>query len=618
MDLNEIKDPSFLKDMSVEELNDLAGQIRSFLIHSVSRTGGHLASNLGVVELTIALHYVFDSPEDRIFFDVGHQSYVHKILTGRANRFDTLRQYDGLSGFQKRRESEHDVWEAGHSSTSLSAALGMAVSRDLRHETYHVVPVIGDGSISSGMALEALNSIGAEQRRLVIILNDNNMSISQNVGALSMNFARLRAAKTYNAFKRSVKNALNRNDLGKLVYHGLKTVKDTVRDSVVDRGIFGELNINYLGPVDGHNIADLIKVLQVAKEHERPVVVHVITKKGKGYVPCEIDREGKWHGVGPFNIETGKQIHEIPEGWQTWSCVAARAVEDLAAKDARICTITPAMITGSCLESFFARYPDRSFDCGIAEEHAVTFAAGMAVSGMRPFVSIYSSFLQRAYDQINHDVCRMDLPVVFGIDRAGLVGGDGETHHGIFDPGILKPLPNLIIAQPKNAEEAGDLFYTAFHQDHPFAVRYPRGETPVSGKKYSMIPVGSWEICRKPDNARAVVLTYGPDVERVCSKAEVNDIPVMVVNCRFFKPMDEACLDDIAGLNVPVIVYESDLLEGGLGTSVLEYYADRQMYPEVHRIGIRDHYVQQGSEKLLRKAENIAINDLMNLLNELL
>ena len=618
MDLKEIKDPSVLKELSMEELNDLAGQIRSFLIHSVARTGGHLASNLGVVELTIALHCVFDSPEDRIFFDVGHQSYVHKILTGRAERFDTLRQYNGLSGFQKRRESEHDVWDAGHSSTSLSAALGMAVSRDLQGKDYHIVPVIGDGSISSGMALEALNSIGAEKKRMVIILNDNNMSISQNVGALSMNFARLRAAKTYNSFKRNMKNALNRTNVGKVVYQGLKNVKDAVRDSVVDRVIFGDFNINYLGPVDGHNIHDLIQVLNVAKEHEEPVVVHVITKKGKGYLPCEADKDGRWHGVGPFNVDTGKQIHEVPEGWLTWSGAVARSVLELAEQDERICAITPAMITGSCLESFFARFPERSFDCGIAEEHAVTFAAGMAVSGMRPFVSVYSSFMQRAYDQINHDVCRMDLPVVFGIDRAGLVGADGETHHGVFDPGILKPLPNLILAQPKDAQEAADLLYTAFHQDHPFAVRYPRGETKADVSAYHEIPVGSWETCYEPAEAKAAVLTYGCDVERVCSKFSVNGIPAEVINCRFFKPMDTACLDRIAGMNVPVIVYETDLLEGGLGASVLEYYGDRHVNVQVYRIGIGDHYVQQGSDKLLRKAEGISLNDLTDLLDRII
>ena len=302
----------------------------------------------------------------------------------------------------------------------------------------------------------------------------------------------------------------------------------------------------------------------------------------------------------------------------TWSGAVAKAVQELAVKDERICAITPAMITGSCLENFFARFPERSFDCGIAEEHAVTFAAGMAVSGMRPFVSVYSSFLQRAYDQINHDVCRMDLPVVFGIDRAGLVGADGETHHGVFDPGILKPLPNLILAQPKDAQEAADLLYTAFRQDHPFAVRYPRGETKVSDHVYHEIPVGSWEVCYEPAEAKAVVLTYGSDVERVTSKFSVNEIPATVVNCRFFKPMDTDMLDRIAGMNLPVAVYETDLLEGGLGASVMEYYGDKHLDVQIYRIGIADHYVQQGSDKLLRKEEGISLNDLTDLLDRII
>lgn len=619
MDLTTIENPDFLKDLSVGELNELAQEIRAFLIESISKTGGHLASNLGVVELTIALYYVFDAPKDRIFFDVGHQCYTHKILTGRAKDFDTLRQYKGLSGFEKRRESPYDVWEAGHSSTSLSAALGMAVARDLRHEDYQIVPVIGDGALLSGMALEAMNQIGYEKRKMVIIFNDNNMSISRNVGAMTLSFARMRAAKGYNDLKMNMKDSLNKTDLGKAVYHGLKSFKDSIRDSVIDSGLFGEMGLDYLGPVDGHNMRDLIRVLTVARTHETPTVIHVITQKGHGYAPCEKDSRGVWHGVGPFDVATGKPLHETPPGFKSYSRLMSDTVLELAEKDERITALTPAMITGSALESFFARFPERSFDCGIAEEHTVTFAAGMAISGLRPYVAIYSSFMQRAYDQINHDVCRMDLPVVFGIDRAGLVGGDGETHHGVFDIGFLKPIPNLILAQPKDAQEARNLLYSAMNQNHPYGIRFPRGAVDCRGQKpFELIQTGTWTIFHdRPDN-RLFVLTYGPDVDAVRSKVTVNSLPVTVVNCRFFKPIDEAMLGEILQRKKPVIVYETDVKEGGLGASVAEYCVDHHLEAEVIRMGIGDHYIQQGDNTLLKAAEKIDLNSLYEEIQRLL
>lgn len=612
MNLNDIQDPSFLKELSISELNELADDIRLFLIQSISKTGGHLASNLGVVELTIALHYVFNSPIDKIFFDVGHQSYTHKILTGRAKDFPKLRQYRGLSGFEKRSESIHDVWEAGHSSTTLSAALGMAVSRDLKHENYHIVPVIGDGALGSGMALEALNSIGSEKRNMIIIFNDNNMSISKNVGALTKSFSKLRSGKGYNDLKKNMKTILNKNDVGKHVLEGMKYMKDSVKESVVDSGIFGEFNLEYMGPVDGHNISDLIQILNVAKEHEGPVVVHVITKKGKGYLPCEKDREGTWHGVGPFNIETGKQIKETAAGYMSWSKVASEAVVELAATNKKIVCLTPAMINGSKLENFFSKYPERSFDCGIAEEHAVTFSAGLAISGSRPFLSIYSSFMQRAYDQINHDVCRMDLPVVFGIDRSGLVGEDGDTHHGVFDIGLLRPLPHMILAEPKDAKEARDLFYTAFSQDHPFAIRYPRGDTKESKDAMNFIPIGKWTTYCDNSSNKVAILSYGPDVDKIISKVTNNELPVTVVNCRFLKPFDTELLDELATRNIPLVIYETDMLTGGLGSGILEYYNDKKLSVNITRIGIKDNYVNQGSIKLLREQEHIDLNTLFD------
>ncbi|MBR3127074.1 MAG: 1-deoxy-D-xylulose-5-phosphate synthase [Solobacterium sp.] len=619
MDLTTIENPGFLKEMSVEEMEDLAADVRAFLIHSLAKTGGHIASNLGVVELTIAMHYVFDMPHDKIFFDVGHQCYTHKILTGRAKDFDNLRQYGGISGFQKRRESIYDVWEAGHSSTSLSAALGMAIARDLNHEDYHIVPVIGDGALSSGMALEALNTIGSERRKMIIVFNDNNMSISKNVGALTRGFSRLRSAKSYNSLKLNMKDALNRSGVGKVVYTGLKGIKDTLRDTVIDSGIFGEFNVNYLGPVDGHSIKDLIRVLTVAKEYDDPVVVHVITRKGKGYAPCEMDREGIWHGVGPFDPTTGRMLASTPAGYKSWSRLMADTLEELATRNEDIIALTPAMINGSSLESFFAHFSERSFDCGIAEEHTVTMAAGMAISGKRPFVAIYSSFMQRAYDQINHDVCRMDLPVVFGIDRAGLVGADGETHHGVFDPGLLLPLPNMIVAQPKNAQEARDLMYTAFSQKHPFAIRYPRGDVKIPDDIHlKLIKVGTWTEDYKGDDVRLTVIAYGSDVEKISEKASVNQLPIRVINARFFKPLDLECLKALAAEGLPVIVYETDMLTGGLSTAILDTVNDLGLNMPLIRIGIPDRYVTHGSLKQLRAETGIDLNTLFEKVTELL
>lgn len=619
MDLTTIKDPSFLKDLSVADLNELAFEIRQFEISHIAKTGGHLASNLGVVELTIALHYVFNSPKDKIFFDVGHQSYTHKILTGRAKDFDTLRQYNGLSGFEKFSESEHDVWEAGHSSTSLSAALGMAVARDLKGEDYCVVPVTGDGAMSSGMSLEALNQIGAEKRNIIIVFNDNNMSISKNVGALSRGFSRLRSARSYNALKENMKESLQKSDMGKVMYTGLKNFKDSVKESVIDAGIFGEFNLEYMGPVDGHNIRDLIRVLEVAKHHEGPVVVHVITQKGHGYAPCEKDKLGIWHGVGPFDVSTGKPLHKTPSGYKSWSKVASDALLRQAKNDERVIALTPAMIHGSALEDFFAKYPERSFDCGIAEEHTVTFAASLALSGMRPFVSIYSSFLQRAYDQINHDVCRMDLPVVFGIDRAGLVGEDGPTHHGVFDIGFLSPLPNLILAEGKDAKECEDLIYTAFNQSHPFAIRYPKGEVKCEeDANPQILPIGKWEVLNEAENNRVAVLSYGPEVEKILEAVTLNNLPVTVINCRFIKPLDGECITMLAHKNLPVIVYETDMLAGGLAQQILAYACDHALSIDLKRFGIQDNYMGQGAVNLLRKQEKIDLGTLFETLQKLL
>ncbi|OGS59080.1 MAG: 1-deoxy-D-xylulose-5-phosphate synthase [Firmicutes bacterium GWE2_51_13] len=611
--IEQLDGPEILKKLSVKQMNMLAAEIRSFLIDSVSKTGGHLSSNLGVVELTIALHAVFDSPKDKLIFDVGHQSYVHKILTGRSGRFDTMRQWEGLCGFQKMSESEHDVWEAGHAGTSLSAALGYATARDLNAENHQVVCIIGDGSMNNGMVYEALNQIGDEQRNLVIILNDNAMSISQNVGALTKSLAKLRTSNSYNHIKHDVKEILKSNSVGTSVLGGLQKVKDTLKKSIVDSSIFGELGIEYLGPVDGHDFKQLIRILNTAKKHEGPVLVHVLTVKGKGYPHSENDLNGTWHGVNQFDPDTGTNINQLPAGHLPWSQVVSETLIRLSKKDEKILAITPAMMQGSKLEKYFALFPTRSFDCGIAEEHAATYAAGLALAGYKPFLSIYSTFLQRSYDQINHDIARMDLPVVLGIDRSGLVGEDGATHHGVFDVGILRPIPNLILSQPKDATEAQHLLYTAFNQKHPFGIRYPRGNAFFQEVgTYQEIETGTWTSSKALNQADLIVIAYGPDVDKIVQKAEINQLNIATVNARFFKPLDHRMLQAIASLKKPVIVYETDMLAGGLSSAILEWICDNNISMDLHRIGLEDKFVEHGSVPQLRKDSKIDITTLFN------
>lgn len=617
MHVYDISGPADIRQLSIKELEALAAEIRAFLIESISRTGGHLSSNLGIVELTLALHVVFDSPRDRILFDVGHQSYVHKILTGRARQFSTLRQYKGLSGFQKRHESEHDCWEAGHSSTSLSAALGMAVARDLNGEHYHIVPVIGDGAMASGMSMEALNQIGGEERNMIIIFNDNSMSISRNVGAMDVAFTRLRTSRSYTTLKNDLQQGLSTSRFGRSLLKGMKNFKNAIKDNVVDTSIFGEFNLDYIGPINGHDLSELIKVLKVAKQHKGPIVVHVLTKKGKGYPYAENDKEGAWHGVAPFDPNSGKPLAALPAGHCSWSEAIARILCDLARDDRDIVAITPAMKAGAKLDGFAREFPQRFFDCGIAEEHAMTFAAGLAASGKRPFISVYSSFLQRAYDQINHDVARMKLPVVIGIDRCGLVGEDGETHHGVFDITMLHAIPNLIMAQPKDVQEARALMKTAFSCAQPFCIRYPRGSVPYTKEEGEPAPVGTWTRWAPQREARVCVISYGSDIDRIISKVRANDMPVEIINARYFKPLDEAMLDDILYRSISVIVYESDMLDGGLSSAILQYINDHRICCHLIRIGIGDHYVEQGSIPQLRRAEKIDMNTLFKELEEL-
>ena len=602
-----------IKDMNIDQLNALANELLEFLLESVSKTGGHLSSNLGIVEMTIAMHYVFESPKDKIIFDVGHQSYIHKLLTGRAKDFATLRQYNGISGFQKRCESEHDPWEAGHSSTSLSAALGMAIARDLNHENHRVIACIGDGALSGGMSLEALNQIGSEQRNMIILFNDNDMSISHNVGAMKDAFTRLRTSKGYNVLKEDLKHSLSKNSIGKTVLKSMKNIKNTLKENVVDTSIFGNFNLEYIGPVDGHDISKLIHVFEHIKDLKGPVVVHILTTKGKGYSYAEADKTGAWHGVGPFDLKTGKSISKTIPGYKSWSEVISLALCDIAKDNEKIAAITPAMISGSKLQNFFDLYPNRSFDCGIAEEHAMTFAAGLATNEIRPFISIYSSFIQRAYDQINHDVCRMKLPVVIGIDRCSLVGEDGETHHGVFDIALLRNIPNLILSQPKDAKEAYELLYTAFQQSLPFAIRYPRGSVFYEMGERKCLKVGSWE---QLSEGSITVITYGDSVHQVLTKVKELPFKVQVINARFFKPIDEEMLHTLMKQNQPIIIYENDILIGGLSSAILEFINDHHYQNDITRIGIKDHFVTHGHINQLKQAEQIDLDTLIATIKE--
>lgn len=616
MNIKDIKNPDFIKKLDEKELNELAKDIREFLIESISKTGGHLSSNLGVVELTIALHYCFDSPNDKFLFDVGHQSYVHKILTGRAKDFDKLRKYNGLSGFQSRKESKYDPLDAGHSSTTLSIGLGMAVARDLNHENYHIVPIVGDASIAAGLSLEALNQIGDLKSKMIIVFNDNNMSISKNVGILKKVFASLRSSKSYINLKENVKDNLIKKKKGKSYISFIRNIKDSIKTKIIKDGIFGEFSIDYLGPIDGHDIKSLINAFNAAKEKDGPVVIHVVTKKGKGYKYAEEDSSGKWHGISPFDIKTGETLKKLAADKINYSKLVADHLHKLMKKDKNIIAITPAMISGSCLEVIFKDYPDRSFDCGIAEDHSLDFAAGLALANKKPFVSIYSSFLQRAYDQVNHDIGRMNLPVVLGIDRAGIVGEDGPSHQGVYDIGLLRPIPNVIIAQGKDANEIRNLLELGFKTGSPFAIRYPRGSLINEKYKKLDINVGKWEKIINNDNEGTIIITYGEDVLKIKERIEKEDLNYNLVNARFIKPIDERMLLNLAAKNKKIIIYTTDMIKGGLGDSILEFYSKKNLSVPVTIFGIDEIYVKHGESELVKKELKLDLDYLFKYLKK--
>ena len=572
MNILDIKNPKFLKKMKKKELEELASDIRKFIIDKVSITGGHLSSNLGIVDLTIALHKVFDTPNDKIIFDVSHQCYTHKILTGRAAHFDRLRKLGGLSGFQKRNESVYDAYEAGHSSTSLSAALGMAISRDIEHKKYNVIAVIGDGSMGNGLAYEALNHIGSTKTKLIIILNDNEMSISKNVGALHNNLDKIRASHKYNNSKYSAKNIINKIPLiGKPISNGLTNIKDSFKKLYLKDGfLFEELGIKYYGPINGHDYNEMITYLELAKKEDTPVLIHVITEKGKGYKPAEEDMIGSWHGTSPFDVESGA-VKNKKDGKITWSEVISNHLIKLTKQNKKIMVITPAMAGGSKLLKYKEMFPKNFIDVGIAEEHALIMANGLSLNGLVPFVSIYSTFLQRGYDQVIHDIARMKSHVILGIDRCGVVGEDGETHQGIYDLTFLLPIPNLIISTPSNSSEAGDLLYTASITNKPFAIRYSKDKLLFDKSKYDHIKIGSWKEIE--DGSDGVIISYGYLLNKAINvKDKLKDeINIGVVNALFQKPIDEEMFDSILSKYKNIFIYEEQTIINSLGSYLVNY-----------------------------------------------
>ncbi|XEC92841.1 1-deoxy-D-xylulose-5-phosphate synthase [Paenibacillus tarimensis] len=602
--LDSIQEPKDIKLLSFEQMEQLAGEIRHFLIEKLSLTGGHLAPNLGVVELTLILHYLYDSPKDKIVFDVGHQSYVHKILTGRKDRFDTLRKYKGLCGFVKRCESEHDVWEAGHSSTSLSAAMGMAMARDFKGESHKVIAVIGDGALTGGMALEALNHIGHEKRNLIVVLNDNEMSIAPNVGAIHNYLGKIRSDKSYQKAKDELQHLLNKIPaIGGKLAKTAERLKDSLKYMVVSGVLFEELGLTYLGPVDGHDLHKLSEAFQQANNVNGPVLVHVLSTKGKGYSPAEADSH-TWHGASPYKIESGKMLKAV--GPPMYTEVFGNTLIELAEADDRIVAVTPAMPSGSGLVKFSKRFPGRMIDVGIAEQHAATLSAALAIEGLKPVFAVYSTFLQRAYDQVVHDICRQNLNVIFAIDRAGFVGPDGETHHGVFDIAYLRHIPNMVLMMPKDENELRNMMKTAVeYNDGPIAIRYPRVNAlgVEIEEQMTSIPIGKWETLREGD--AAVIMAVGPMIQVAEEAAEIlkrEGLTVRIVNARFIKPLDESMLLELAATSSNMIVLEEGTLKGGLGSAVLEFYSERGIHDlSIRIIGVPDQFIEHGSIKEQRQ-----------------
>ena len=614
--LEKIQKPNDIKKIPADQLPALAEEIREFIIESLSKTGGHLASNLGVVELTIAMHRVFDLPKDKLIWDVGHQSYTHKILTGRKDGFETLRREGGISGFPKRSESDCDVFDTGHSSTSISAGVGYVRARELKKENYSVVSIIGDGALTGGMAYEALNNAASLKSNFIIVLNDNEMSITENVGGMSSYLSGLRTASAYTGFKMDVTKALNRiPGIGPGMVDAMRKTKSSIKQIIIPGMLFEDMGLTYLGPVDGHNIPQLIKTFQEAKRFEGPILVHVLTQKGRGYEPA-MRHPARFHGAGPFDVKTGLPVGKSNP---TYTDVFSTVMRKMGDRRKDVAAVTAAMMTGVGLKRFSNMFPDRCFDVGIAEEHAVTFAAALSLGGITPVVAIYSSFLQRAYDQIMHDVCMQNLHVVFAIDRAGLVGYDGETHHGIFDLSYLGSMPNMTILAPKNLWELSDMIKFAVDYDGPIAVRYPRGEAYAGLKEFrAPICLGKSEVIH--EGSRVALLAVGSMVkmaEEVQKQLkERMDMDAALVNARFVKPIDEELLRSFADTYELVVTLEENVKDGGFGEPVLAFAEEEDLPFGVEIIALPDRFIPHGSVSYQMKQVGFTPEDICGRIEE--
>lgn len=598
--LGDYKNIEDVKKMSFSELEDFSEEIRDFLIDKVSKTGGHLASNLGVVELTLSLFKTFDFNSDKLIWDVGHQAYVHKILTGRKDKFDNIRKYGGISGFPKSEESKYDMFNTGHSSTSISAALGMARARDLQGKDHSVIAVIGDGALTGGMALEALNDVGYRKTKLIILLNDNQMSICKNVGGVSSYLGKLRIDPKYNDAKKAVIAALNKSETGKRIANSLRKIKGSIKQFIVPGMFFEDMGIKYLGPIDGHDIKKLNNVFNMAKTLDEPVLIHCITTKGKGYNHAELN-PNKFHGVGPFDCDSGEVCTAASV---TYSKAFGEELVSLAEEDEKIVAITAAMRDGTGLNEFSKKYENRFFDVGIAEEHAVTLVAGMAKSGLKPVFAVYSTFLQRAYDQVLHDVCIQKLPVILAIDRAGIVGEDGETHQGVFDLSYLSHIPNITIMSPKCVSELKVMLRWALKQNSPIALRYPRGgdKNNLELKAMESITLGKWEIIS--DEGKIAVIASGKMVQTAMSAKEKLDslgIKIALINACFIKPIDTELLDKLIMEKYKLVTIEDNIISGGLGSQVLEYINSKGYKENVICMGFKDEFITHGNTEILYK-----------------
>lgn len=603
--LDNVNSPDDIKNMDTKELDLLAKDIRKFLVRSVSDTGGHLASNLGVVELTLALHKVFNSPKDKFIWDVGHQSYVHKILTGRKDKFDTLRKFNGLSGFPKECESEHDIFDTGHSSTSISVGAGLACARDINGEDYSVISIIGDGSITGGMALEALNHLGEIKPNMIVILNDNEMSIDENVGGMSKHLSSIIKTSTMNKMKDEVEKILNVTPAGNMISKTASKVKDSIKSkfALQDCAFFDSLGIDYLGPIDGHDIDEITRALKKAKRKNGPTLIHVITKKGKGYKFAE-DQPHKYHGVSKFDIKTGLN----PSSTKSISKAVGDKLIQLASKDEKIVAITAAMPSGTGLIDFGKKFPKRYYDVGIAEQHAVTFSCGLAKAGMKPYFAVYSSFLQRGYDQIIHDMAITNKNVKLLIDRAGLVGNDGETHHGIFDLSYLNNVPNIVVMAPKDTKELELMMDLSLEIDGPMAIRYPRGNSYYIGKgSYEPIELGKYEIINQGKDV--LILAIGNMVKQSIEAIDIlNNVGInpTLVNARFLKPIDENMITELAENHKHIVTVEDNVITGGFGSRINKFIIDNKLENEIINIGIKDEFVPHGDVNSLYESCGIS------------